>query len=65
MEGEEVIKRIIEEDLAEPIKINLPKLTTGYRGYSFSKKVYRTQPHIINGQGFFIALLESKTVDKR
>ena len=63
MEGEEVIKRIIEEDLAEPVKINLPRLATGYRGYSFSKKVYRTQPHVINGQGFFIAVLESKVVN--
>ncbi|MCD6301797.1 MAG: RsmB/NOP family class I SAM-dependent RNA methyltransferase, partial [Staphylothermus sp.] len=64
MEGEEVIKRIVEENLAEPIKIYLPKLATGYKGYSFSKRVYRTQPHIINGQGFFIAVLESKTVKK-
>jgi 16S rRNA (cytosine967-C5)-methyltransferase len=64
LEGEEVVERIVSEGLAEPIRINLPNLGTAYKGYMISGATYRTIPHRINGQGFYIAILRSLVVGK-
>jgi len=59
LEGEYVIERIVDNGYAEPIKLNYPFLSPSYRGFNIYNKTYRLKPHIVNGQGFYIALLES------
>jgi len=59
LEGEAVVEKVVEEGLAQPIKINNPYLTPSYRGYKVSKNTYRINPYNVKGQGFYIALLES------
>ncbi|MEM1675848.1 MAG: RsmB/NOP family class I SAM-dependent RNA methyltransferase [Desulfurococcaceae archaeon] len=66
-EGENVIERIVYENLAEPIEINSEYtryLSKSYPGFTISNKTYRINPYQVNGQGFFIALLESRVVGK-
>ncbi len=58
-EGEEVIKEILSKNLARVIEIDID-LPKAYRGYEFSSKTYRTYPHLMNSQGFYIAALEAK-----
>lgn len=63
-EGEEVVERVMSRlgrkiMLEKPIEeYNLLKhfLSKGYKGYDYSNEVFRIQPHIVNGQGFFIAV---------
>ena len=64
LEGEKVIEKIIDKDLAEPIPLKHEGILDAYPGYSVSDKTNRIYPHIIDGQGFYIALLESKVVGK-
>ncbi|RLG81198.1 MAG: RsmB/NOP family class I SAM-dependent RNA methyltransferase [Thermoprotei archaeon] len=62
LEGEAVVERIVSDGYADPIKISNPLLSSAYPGYSISKQTYRVMPHLVNGQGFYIAVLESKVV---
>jgi len=64
-EGEEVVEEIAEKELAEPIPIKHKALSRAYPGYSISNTTYRLRPEIVNGQGFYIALLESRVAGKR
>lgn len=64
LEGEKVIERIVNEGLAETVKINLPGLSTAYKGFNISNSTYRVLPHTMNSQGFYIAVLESKVAGK-
>jgi len=64
LEGESVVDKIVENDLAEPIEINKPYLHRAYNGFHVSKNTYRIYPHVVNGQGFYIALLESRVVGR-
>ncbi len=56
LEGEGVVEDIVAQRLAEPIDIGLD-LPRGYSGFSVSKKTYRTIPHLMASQGFYIAVL--------
>lgn len=60
-EGEEVISRIIEEAWnVELVKPSMHFAGNGYFGYPFSKSIARIYPHDVNGQGFFISLIEKR-----
>ena len=62
-EGEEVIDYIIEKHGDRVVlntDIDVKGVAKGYPGYRSSSNVYRIQPHLVNGQGFFIAILEVK-----
>ncbi len=63
LEGEAVIEEVVDKGLAEPIEPSI-SLTNAYKGYKLSGKMYRVYPHIENGQGFFIAVLESRVAGK-
>lgn len=56
LEGEHVVEEIVSKGLAEPVDIGLD-LPRGYSGYSVSQKTYRTIPHLMASQGFYIAVL--------
>jgi len=64
-EGEEVVEEVAEKGLAEPVPIRHRALSRAYSGYSISNTTYRLRPEIVNGQGFYIALLESRIAGKR
>ncbi|MEM1774907.1 MAG: RsmB/NOP family class I SAM-dependent RNA methyltransferase [Desulfurococcaceae archaeon] len=60
-EGEEVVSQILSILKGfELSKVSLPYGNDGYRGYAVSKLVTRLNPHVVNGQGFFIAVLERR-----
>lgn len=62
-EGEEVIDYILSKHgskIAPKDNVHIPGLTKGYPGFRSSDVVYRIQPHVVNGQGFFISILEAK-----
>lgn len=62
-EGEEVIDHILEKHenkVTLETSIQLPGVSKGYSGYKSTSRVYRIQPHEVNGQGFFIAILRVK-----
>lgn len=63
LEGEAVVEKVVDKGLAELIESNI-SLTSAYKGYKLSEKTYRVYPHIENGQGFFIAVLESRVAGK-
>lgn len=66
-EGEEIVEKIVYENLAEPVEIKsnyTSFLSKSYPKYSISSKTYRIKPYIVDGQGFYIALLESRVVGK-
>lgn len=58
-EGEEVVSRLLnstsEFKLVQP---TMPYGAQGYAGYQVSANVARLYPHVVEGQGFFIAVLE-------
>ncbi|MEM1830331.1 MAG: RsmB/NOP family class I SAM-dependent RNA methyltransferase [Desulfurococcaceae archaeon] len=62
-EGEEVIDYVLGK-YGNKIElrggVSFPGVAKGYPGFKSSSVVYRIQPHIVNGQGFFIAILEVK-----
>ncbi|MEM4717527.1 MAG: RsmB/NOP family class I SAM-dependent RNA methyltransferase [Desulfurococcaceae archaeon] len=61
LEGEEVVNYIIrryDKRIALDKLDKTPFLSHGYIGYDFSTNVYRLHPHMVNGQGFFIALFK-------
>lgn len=64
LEGEYVVERVVNEGLAEPIKADLPNLSSAYKGFSISGKTHRIIPHIMNSQGFYTAILESKVAGR-
>ncbi|MET1159822.1 MAG: RsmB/NOP family class I SAM-dependent RNA methyltransferase [Thermoprotei archaeon] len=64
LEGEAVIEKVVNMDYADTLQVNNPVLSSAYPGYTVSSKTYRVKPHIVNGQGFFIAILESRIIGK-
>lgn len=61
LEGEEVVDYMVRRyhERARLVKLDkTPYLSHGYTGYDFSINVYRLHPHVVNGQGFFIALFK-------
>lgn len=63
LEGEAVVEEVVDKGLAELVEPGI-SLTNAYKGYRLSGKMYRVYPHIENGQGFFIAVLESRVAGK-
>lgn len=59
LEGEIIVDRLIDEGLAEPLRIDDKRLSNPYQGFKSSDRVARIMPHIHNSQGFFIALLKN------
>ncbi len=59
LEGEIVVDRLMNEGLAEPIKINDERLAKPYPGFKSSDRTARIMPHIHNSQGFFVAILKN------
>lgn len=62
LEGEELIDKTLSKycKSAELIKLSCPYLSGGYLGYRFSKSTHRIYPHEVQGQGFFISVLEAR-----
>lgn len=61
LEGEQVIEDIVRKGFVEVYDMG-DLLPRGYRGYSVSKYTYRTYPHVMGSQGFYIAVLKLKRV---
>lgn len=64
LEGEKVVEKIVEEDLAMPIPLKHIGLSNAYPKYKVSGKTNRIYPYEVDGQGFYIALLESRVVGR-
>ena len=59
LEGEEVSLKVIgKAKNARLAKISVKYGSQGYSGYEHSKLVQRLYPHVVNGQGFFVAMFE-------
>ncbi|MEM2024824.1 MAG: RsmB/NOP family class I SAM-dependent RNA methyltransferase [Desulfurococcaceae archaeon] len=60
LEGEELIGKILNAHKdVKLLELSAPHLKKGYLGYPHSKSTYRIYPHEVNGQGFFLSMLEA------
>jgi 16S rRNA (cytosine967-C5)-methyltransferase len=59
-EGELIVDEAIRENLVEPVPLSEPYLSKAYKGFKSSDNTYRIMPHIVHGQGMYLAVLESK-----
>lgn len=59
-EGELIVDEAVRENLVEPVPLSEPYLSKAYKGFKSSDNTYRIMPHIVDGQGMYLAVLESK-----
>lgn len=66
LEGEEVVDYLMKkyDNKVEFFQLKSPYIGRGYLGYKCSDNIYRTYPHRVNGQGFFIAAFRVKDVER-
>lgn len=57
-EGEERVEELARRKDILLRKPDHPHISQGYRGYGISGRVGRIMPHVVNGQGFFISIIE-------
>ncbi|MGC9122281.1 MAG: hypothetical protein ACP5HP_05010 [Thermogladius sp.] len=59
-EGEAVVDEVLREGLAEPVRISERFLSKAYKGFKSSDYTYRIMPNVVDGQGMYLALLDSR-----
>lgn len=58
-EGEEMISQLINSiNGLRLVRPSIPYGSQGYAGYSVSANVIRLHPHVVDGQGFFVAVFK-------